>query len=177
MVRLVLWACCFAVSGGPAQADPALQILEAFYGTCLSYGPNFERTKAAAAAFKWKPLSPEMLVMFAPVEVPERFEGWFPGDGYPPKTMVAVTSGKLDGRPIHTCTMAVAGVTGRLVESAFLARLKPRKVGETNDGMQESRVYKLTTGISDAEQTVSVSMPTAEGTEPLVVLSSMMSRR
>jgi hypothetical protein len=160
----------------PANADPASQILEAFYGTCLSYGPSFERTKAAAMAFKWNPMSPEMLTMFAPLQTPERFEGWFTGEGFPPKTAVAVTTGKLDGRPIRTCTMAVAGVSGKLVEDLFLARLSPRMIGEKSDGMQVGRVYKLVTGLSEAEQTVSVTFTTV-GPEPLVVLSSMVDDR
>jgi hypothetical protein len=70
----------------PATADDtdALRTLEAFYGTCLANGPSFDRTKAAATLFKWKPLPPEALTMFAPQQAPDRFEGWLvTTDGYP----------------------------------------------------------------------------------------------
>ena len=164
----------------PAIADDAdaPRTLEAFYGTCLANGPSFERTKAAATLFKWKPLPPEALTMLAPQQTPDQFEGWIvTGEGYPRKTMVGVTKGRLDGRPVLTCTMAVAGVNGRDVEKLFLERLAPRKVGELKDGMQEFRVYKLTTGTQDAEQTVSVTLATPSNAEPVVILGSVMDDR
>ena len=160
-----------------ATADDAdaLRALEAFYGTCLANGPSFDRTKAAATLLKWKPLPPEALTMLAPQQAPDRFEGWLvTSDGFPKKTIVGVTKGRLDGRPILTCTVAIAGVNGKDVERLFLGRLAPRKVGELSDGMQESRVYKLTTGVQDAEQTVSVLLAAPTNAEPIVILSSVM---
>ncbi|WFU62691.1 hypothetical protein [Bradyrhizobium brasilense] len=157
-----------------SEAD-ALKALEAFYGTCLGNGPSYDRTKAAATLFKWKPLPPEALTMFAPQQAPDQFEGWLvTTDGYPKKTFVGVTKGRLDGRPILTCTVAIVGVDGKDVERLFVKRLAPRKVGEVNDGMQEFRVYKLTAGVQDAEQTVSVSLATPSDAEPIIVLSSMV---
>jgi hypothetical protein len=60
------------------------------------------------------------------------------------------------------------------LEKLFVERLAPSKVGELNNGMQESRIYKLTTGVQDAEQTVSVSLAAPINAEPIVILSSMM---
>jgi len=177
-MRTVVLAFFFGVAGvthAIADGTAAQMTLEAFYGTCLANGPSFERTKAAATLFKWKPLSPEALTMLAPQQTPDRFEGWLvTSDGYPEKTIVGVTQGRLDGKPVLTCTMAVVGVNGKDVEAIFLKRLTPRKVGELNDGMQENRMYKLTTGLQDAEQTVSVLLASPANAEPIVVLSSMI---
>lgn len=180
MLRNLFTAVCLLAVTTPAMADDAdaRTTLEAFYGTCLSNGPSFDRTRAAAVLFKWKALPPEALTLLAPQEAPERFEGWLvTTEGYPKKSMVGVTKGRLDGRPVVTCTLAVAGVTGKDVERLFLERLAPRKVGELKDGMQESRIYKLTTGTQEAEQTVSLLLATPASGEPIIVLSSMMDDR
>jgi hypothetical protein len=101
----------FLAATVPATANDALKTLEAFYDTCLAQGPSFERTKATATLFKWKPLPPEALTMFAPTQTPDRFEGWLAkSEGYPKNTIVSVTEGRLDGRPVLTCTLAVVGV-------------------------------------------------------------------
>jgi hypothetical protein len=135
----------------------------------------FDRTKATATLFKWKPLPPEALTMLAPPQTPDRFEGWLVnGEGYPKNTIVAVTKGRLDGRPVLTCTMAVVGVNGRDVERLFLDRLAPRKTGEQSSGMQEIRSYRLTTGVQEAEQLVAVSVAAPINAEPVVIISSMM---
>jgi hypothetical protein len=176
-----LLRCIFVVAGLIAglvsvhAEDKAAKTLEAFYGTCLSYGPDFDRTKAAATFFKWKALPPEALTMLAPAQAPDRFEGWrVEGEGYPEKTVVAVTTGHLDGEPIRTCTMAVVGVDGKNVEKLFLSRLRARKTGEKSDGMQETRIYRVITGVQEAEQIVSLSMVTPVDGEPVTVLSTMM---
>lgn len=177
MLRRTLTAVALLAATTSAIADDAevAKTLEAFYGTCLANGPSFERTKAAATLFKWKPLPTEALTMLAPQQAPDQFEGWLvTGEGYPNKTMVGVTKGRLDGRPVLTCTMAVAGINGRDVERLFLKRLAARKVGELNDGMQEFRVYKLTTGTLDAEQTVSVTIAAPSNAEPIVILGSVI---
>jgi len=159
----------------PATANDALRTLEAFYDTCLAQGPSFDRTKAAATLFKWKPLPPEALTMLAPAQTPDRFEGWLVNsEGYPKNTMVAVTNGPPDGRPVLTCTMAVVGVNSKDVERLFLERLTPRKTGEQSNGMQEIRFYRLTTGVQEAEQLVILSGVTPVNAEPFVILSSMM---
>jgi hypothetical protein len=159
----------------PATANDALKTLEAFYDTCLAQGPSFERTKATATLFKWKPLPPEALTMFAPPQTPDHFQGWLAkSEGYPKNTIVTVTKGRLDGRPVLTCTMAVAGVNSKDVERLFLERLAPRKTGEQINGMQEIRTYRLTTGVQEAEQLVIVSGATPVNAEPVAIISSMI---
>jgi hypothetical protein len=159
----------------PATAEDARETLEAFYDTCLAQGPSFERTKASAALFKWKPLPPEALTMFAPTQTPDRFEGWLVNSaGYPKNTLIAVTKGPLDGRPVLTCTLAVAGVNIKDIERLFIERLAPRKTGEQSNGMQEIHTYRLTTGFQDAEQLVLVSGVAPVNAEPVVILSSMI---
>lgn len=159
----------------PATANDALKTLEAFYDTCLAQGPSFDRTKAAANLFKWKPLPLEALTMLAPPQTPDRFEGWLVNsEGYPKNTLVAVTKGRLDGRPVLTCTMAVVGVNSNNVETLFLERLAPRKTGEQSSGMQEIRTYRLTTGVQEAEQLVVMTGVTPVNAEPVAIFSSMI---
>jgi hypothetical protein len=175
LLRHALMVAGLLAAAIPATADDARETLEVFYSTCLGYGPSFDRTKAAAILFKWKPLPPEALAMLAPPQAPDRFEGWLvTSEGYPKNTIVAVTEGRLDGRPVLTCTMAVVGVNGKDVERLFLGRLAPRKVGEQSNGMQEIRLYRLTTGVQEAEQTVTVSVAAPVNAEPVVITSSMM---
>lgn len=175
MLRYALMAAGLLAATVPASADDAVKMLEAFYDTCLAQGPSFERTKATATLFKWKPLPPEALTMFAPTQTPDRFEGWLVNsEGYPKNTIVAVTKGPLDGRPVLTCTMAVVGVNSKDVERLFLERLAPRKTGEQSNGMQEIRFYRLTTGVQEAEQLVIVSGVVPVNAGPVVILSSMM---
>ncbi len=113
--------------------------------------------------------------MFAPPQTPDHFEGWLAkSEGYPKNTIVAVTKGRLDGRPVLTCTIAVAGVNIKDVERLFLERLAPRKTGEQSNGMQEIRTYRLSTGVQEAEQLVLVSGVAPVNAEPIVILSSMM---
>lgn len=117
----------------------------------------------------------QALTMLAPPQTPDRFEGWLvKGDGYPKNTVIAVTEGRLDGRPVVTCTMAVVGVNRMDVERLFLERLAPRKTGEQSNGMQEIRFYRLTTGVQEAEQRVIVSGVAPVNAEPVVILSSAM---
>ena len=158
MLRHALIGAGLLAATVPATANDAVKTLGAFYDTCLAQGPSFERTKPTATLFKWKPLPPEALTMFAPTQTPDLFEGWLVNsEGYPKNTIVAVTMGRLDGRPVLTCTMAVSGVNGNDVERLFLDRLAPRKTGEQSNGMQEIRFYRLTTGVQEAEQLVIVS--------------------
>jgi hypothetical protein len=158
----------------PATAEDPRKTLENFYDTCLANGPSFDRTKAEAILFKWKPLPPEALTMFAPQQTPDRYEGWLVTSKGTENTIVAVTEGPLDGRPVITCTMAVVGINGKDVERLFLDRLAPRKTGEQSNGMQESRFYRLTTGVQLAEQLVIVSMIEPLNDKPVVIMSSMM---
>ncbi|MFZ2156781.1 MAG: hypothetical protein WAV72_11750 [Bradyrhizobium sp.] len=158
----------------PAIAEDPRKTLENFYDTCLANGPSFDRTKAEAVLFKWKPLPPEALAMLAPQQAPDRFEGWVVASKGTENTIVAVTEGPLDGRPVVTCTMAAVGVNGKDVEKLFLERLAPRKTGEQSNGMQEIRFCRLTTGVQLAEQLVIVSMVAPVNDKPVVMMSSMI---
>jgi hypothetical protein len=137
----------FGINASAAE-DAELTALQAFYGTCLSHGPDMERTKLAATLLKWKPLPPNLLARLAPARTPDAYEGWkVSGEGYPKKTTVAVTKARLGGQTIENCTMAVIGIDPDRLEALFIGRFSPAKIGDRDDGMKRYKSYRATVGL------------------------------
>jgi hypothetical protein len=169
-------ALTFGINASAAE-DVELMALEAFYGTCLSQGPDIERTKLAAALLKWKPLPPNLLARLAPARTPDAYEGWkVSSEGYPKKTVVAVTKGRVGGQTIENCTMAVIGIDPDRLEALFIGRFSPAKVGDSDDGMKRYRSYRATLGLQEREQLIIITTPISQMPEPVVVISTSMAR-
>jgi hypothetical protein len=164
-----------ALSVSSATADDNFKAIEAFYGTCLAHGPDFERTIAAAKMFKWKPIPEEMKSVVGPGARPDAFEGWLAGSstGFPPKSLVGITKARNEGKPIEVCTIAFMDADGIAVERLFIDRMKPKKIGEEADGMQVFKAYTLSVGTSMKPQTVTITRPQSG---PGVVLGSIIDK-
>jgi hypothetical protein len=142
----------------PSYAEEVQKSLNAFYSICLVDGPSFERTEASASVMGWKPLSTDALTMFAPREKVDSYKGWgVTSPLYPPKTMVAVTKGRLEGKPVQTCTLAIGDVDGNAFQQALTSRLKTTMIYSDNDGMQKFFFYRIRA--SGEDLTVMLTLP------------------
>lgn len=173
LVALLLVASCSHPAAAQGEPD---EVVAGFYSTCMSYGPDFSRMQATAAALEWKPLELNVLKMLAPVQKPRAYAGWVTHVGFPKKAIVAVTRGTLDGAPVQTCTVAIDEVDAEAIENTFVKLLKPRRTSERDDGLQVFHTYRITAGASDQEQLISIGRAKLSGIG-LIVMSSLVPDR
>lgn len=155
---IVLALCIIAA---PIKADESAgAALDAFYGTCVAQGPNYERTVAAAKLFSWEPAPPDAITLLGPMEKPEAFQMWLiSGSGYPKKTLLGITKSHSGSTPVQTCTMAMADVDGYRFDEIFSQKLKLEKLADTDDGIQTTKIYRGEIGTRD--QIIMLTMPTS----------------
>ncbi len=77
IVKLVLAAGLLALSATrPSSANDASSKVAFFYDSCVSSGPDFERTSERAKADEWPAMAQDLALTFTPMENPEALEGW-----------------------------------------------------------------------------------------------------
>jgi hypothetical protein len=147
--------------------------LEAFHSTCLSHGPDFDRTVEAARGRGWTPVSGDPLATLAPVKNVEAAKAWTTAadDTMPRGAVVGMTRARLDGRAVQTCTAAMTDADHELFLKSFFTRTDAEKIDEKRDAVQISRVYILIAG--GREQFVSLKFPASPTAEGSIVASSI----
>ncbi|MER8614503.1 hypothetical protein [Mesorhizobium sp. M1136] len=150
-------------------ADNVDLALEAFHGTCLAHGPDFERTVAAAGKLGWAPLSGDD---FPSVGSPDAIQGWVAtGDDMPAKTMIAVAKATLNGKAVQTCSITLFNIDRAAFEERFFARTDAVKIGEERNVTQVSKLYILIAG--NRKQLVHLTWPRSRITSNMIIASSI----
>jgi hypothetical protein len=147
--------------------------LEAFHTTCLAYGPDFDRTAAAAGRLGWTPVAYGAFSDLSYVANVSDAKSWTTAadDTMPKGAVVEVTKARLDGKAVQTCTVAMTDVDHELFLKSFFTRTDAEKIDEKRDAVQISRVYILIAG--GREQFVNLKFPTSPTAEGLMVASSI----
>ncbi|MER8969447.1 hypothetical protein NKH89_12155 [Mesorhizobium sp. M0923] len=153
----------------PVHADNVDLALEAFHGTCLAHGPDFERTVAAAGKLGWTPRPGDD---FASVGSVNAIQGWVAsGNDMPAKTMIAVAKATLNGKAVQICSITLFDIDSAAFEARFFARTDAVKIGEERNPTQVSKLFILIAG--NRKQLVHLTRPRSRITSNMIIASSI----
>lgn len=147
--------------------------LEAFHSTCLAHGPDFDRTTEAAGRLGWTPVAFGAFSDLSPIANVNDAKTWTTAadDTMPKGTIVEVTKGRLNGKAVQTCTVAMTDIDHEAFLKGFFTRTDAEKINENRDGTQISRLYILIAG--GREQFVNLKFPASQTAEGSIVASSI----
>jgi hypothetical protein len=143
IIKTILTGILFCASNISCANQTKLAV-EAFYGTCLGDGPDFDRTVAAANIMKWYPLPEDMLTVLGPKQKADALKGWLVKQKeYPAKTMVVVSKREINKTTINTCSLAIVDEDGYEFQKVLSSTLNLTQVAKDNDGMQTLYMYTV----------------------------------
>ncbi|WP_192936267.1 hypothetical protein [Sinorhizobium meliloti] len=158
------------------SASDAKQAVEEFHHICLAEGPSFLRMSQDAYGRNWELLAEVAFEELAPIADPDSVRVWLTtkvDGGLPPGTIIGFTTASIDGKPVHTCTLALPDIDPDAFQKAFFTRTDAEKISEERSPAQSNRLYIVF--VSGRQQFVRLVLPVAKSPgKPLVVASSIM---
>jgi len=165
-----LAVCFFMLAAtGPSFADDANSKLAFFYDSCVSSGPDFERTSERAKADEWPSMAQDLALTFTPMENPEALEGWIVSGGESESFQALVVSrAEVGGKTVEGCTVALGDVDADVFEKALIEKVNAVSAGEEQG---QDRVYKrYTATINGRSEAITLTLPLyAKGSDQIVV--------
>ncbi|MBP1886503.1 hypothetical protein [Sinorhizobium mexicanum] len=160
------------------SASNTVRAVEEFHHICLAEGPDFLRMSQDAYGRDWELLAEVAFDDLAPIANPDMVRVWLttkPDGGLPAGTIIAFTEASLDGKPVHTCTLALPHIDPGEFQKAFFTRTDAEKISEERSSAEVNRLYILM--VSGRQQFVRMVLPTSSTSgKPLIVASSIMRR-
>ncbi|MEK1893018.1 MAG: hypothetical protein AAAB20_07005 [Rhizobium sp.] len=155
-------------SAGPSFADDASSKLAFFYDSCVSSGPDFERTSERAKADEWPSMAQDLALTFTPMENPEALEGWIVSGGESESFQALVVSrANVAGKIVEGCTVALGDVDAAVFEKALVEKVNAVSAGEEQG---QDRVYKrYTASINGRSEAITLTLPLyAKGSDQII---------
>jgi hypothetical protein len=155
-------------AAGPSFADDASSKLSFFYDSCVSSGPDFERTAERAKADEWPSMAEDMALTFTPMENPEALEGWIVSGGEAESFQALVVSrADVGGKTVEGCTVALGDVDADVFEKALVEKVNAVSAGEEQG---QDRVYKrYTATINGRSEAITLTLPLyAKGSDQII---------
>ncbi|EJL51809.1 hypothetical protein PMI09_04296 [Rhizobium sp. CF122] len=153
---------------GPSFADDASSKLAFFYDSCVSSGPDFERTSERAKAEEWPSMAQDLALTFTPMENPETLEGWIVNGGEAESFRALVISrAEVGGKIVEGCTVALGDVDAAVFETALVEKANAISAGQEQG---QDRVYKrYTATINGRSEAITLTLPLyAKGSDQII---------
>ncbi|MBB3315645.1 hypothetical protein FHT77_001487 [Rhizobium sp. BK181] len=153
---------------GPSLADDATAKLAFFYDSCVSSGPDFERTSERAKVDAWPSMAQDLALTFTPMENPEALQGWIVSGGESESFRALVVSrADVGGKIVEGCTVALGDVDATVFESALVEKANAVSAGEEQG---QDRIYKrYTATINGRSEAITLTLPLyAKGSDQII---------